>query len=312
MFSRLLSGLHRVFSACKGCITAFVKIDPQKALHRHYIFWLPVLVAGTVSLIAGIITAEFGLEHLAYPKRTMDALAYPLFILSLALPIVLAVGRFHASAQRAESIRISNSTMSFKHYFDHRDAFAEYLRQIDSSCQFMQIRLIKPFILYEVFFPNSKMTSFDTSPSNVSIALIDEHIRSLAKKSESLKRSRIDMYVVTSFFDTLGVVFEIDTKKIEKIYTQLPVSAEPAAIMVRLVYELLEHLCEFDRDNNQVAKAMVKRFKNELLFFSGNNQLNNKIRLCINQEILNNNPLLAAKYGNTNALSYKPTGVKSK
>ncbi|MFD3317440.1 hypothetical protein ACE414_07380 [Alteromonas macleodii] len=297
MFSRLLSGLHRVLSACKGCITAFVKIDPQKALHRHYIFWLPVFVAGTVSLIAGITTAEFGLEHLAYPKRTMDALAYPLFILSFALPVVLAVGRFHASAQRAESIRISNSTMSFKHYFDHRDAFSEYLRQIDSSTQFMQIRVIKPFILYEVFFPNSKMTSFDTSPSNVSIELIDVFIRSLVKKAETLKSSRIDMHVVTSFFDSLGLVFEIDIKKIEEAYGQLSVDTQPAAIMVRLVYELLEHLCEFDRDNSPVAKTTVKRFKNELLFFSGNNELNNKIRFCINREISKNNPLLSATYG---------------
>ena len=283
-----------VLQKLKHLLAAIIKIDPQKPLHHHFAFWLPIFIAGGFSLYAGLSTTTFGLEHLAYPKRTMDALAYPIFILSFALPVVLAIGRFHASAQRAETIRISNSTMSFKHYFDHREAFLEYSKQHEASSQYMNIRLAKPFLLYEIYFPNSQMNRFDLTPSDKTFERIDNILKLITKRIMDIQKPMhiVRLQTVNNVFEPFGVVLNINIEKLESGYPRgISKDAEPMALMIRTLLELLDHLSEFDRENQEFAQLISKKLKDELVIFSGNTDVNIRIRNCLNKLILKNNPL---------------------
>lgn len=269
-----------------------LKIDPQKPLHHHLLFWIPTVFFGALSLCAGISTSEFGLEHLAYPKRTMDALAYPIFVFSIALPLILAIGRFHASAQRAQSIRISNSTMSFKHYFDHRDAFIEYSRLHQTNSKFIDIRIVKPFLLYELYYPNSEMNRFDLTPSNTTFDLIEERLQKVIEKVDGIQNPirALSIERVANVFEPFGIVIDFNVEKLKAKYRSgLEKDTQPMVAIVVKILDLFEHLGEFDRNNRDFAQSINKKLSDELQFFAENNECNNKIRGCLNQLILEDN-----------------------
>jgi len=269
-----------------------LKIDPQKPLHHHWLFWIPTGFFGALSLCAGLSTSEFGLEHLAYPKRTMDALAYPIFVFSIALPLILAIGRFHASAQRAQSIRISNSTMSFKHYFDHRDAFIEYSRLHQTNSKFIDLRIVKPFLLYELYYPNSEMSRFDLTPSNITFDLINERLQKVVKKVDGIQNpiGALTVARVASVFEPFGIIIDFNSENLRaENLSGLKEDAQPMAIITSEMLKLFEHLGEFDRNNYYFAQLINKKLSDELLFFAENNSFNRMIRNCLNELIFQGN-----------------------
>jgi len=269
-----------------------LKIDPQKPLHHHVLFWIPTGIFGALSLCAGLSTSEFGLEHLAHPRRTMDALAYPIFIFSIALPLILAIGRFHASAQRAQSIRISNSTMSFKHYFDHRDAFIEYSRLHQTNSKLIDIRIVKPFLLYELYYPNSDMSRFDLTPSNTTFDLIEERLQKVVKKVEGIQNpiSALTIERVANVFEPFGIVIDYNFENLKAKYPSgLEKGAQPMASTVVKTIELFEHLGEFDRNNHVFAQLINKKLSDEFQLFAVNNGCNTRVRQCLNKIIFEDN-----------------------
>jgi len=267
------------------------KIDPQKPLHHHILFWVPISIFGLLGIYVGVSTSEFGLEHLVHPKRTMDALAYPIFIFSLALPLILAIGRFHASAQRAQSIRISNSTMSFKHYFDHRDAFAEYLKLHQSGSRYIDIRVSKPFRLYDLYYPNSEMSRFDLTPSYEAFDLMQAKIDSVEHRLCNLLESKgIDsIEVVSGVFESLGLVIEFNEKALKAFYSQgLKDGTSPLKDILGEIWALLEYVNEFDRNNIYFAESVSAALYSALEGLTNDNRYDKLIRASINRLIFGN------------------------
>ncbi len=222
----------------------------------------------------------------------MDALAYPIFVFSIALPLILAIGRFHASAQRAQSIRISNSTMSFKHYFDHRDAFIEYSRLHQTNSKFIDIRIVKPFLLYELYYPNSEMSRFDLTPSNTTFDLIDERLKKVVKKVDDIQNpiGALTVERVASVFEPFGIIIDFNAENLKaEFLSGLKEDAQPMAFIARKTLELFEHLGEFDRDNYNFAQLINKKLSDEFVFFAENDMCNNMIRNCLNKLIFRDN-----------------------
>lgn len=241
-----------------------LSIDPSKALHSHLIFWLPIVFFGALSIAAGLSTSRFNLEYLSKPKQTMDALAYPVFLLSFALPIVVAVGRFHASSQRAETIRISQSTMSFKHYFDHRQAFLDYLEGYKQRFRWFEIEITQPIKIYELFFPKAKMDSFQIEPCEETITELKQKLESLFQRLN--KTASPDMLYwfdgTLEIFNGFGIkiIYQLD-----EIYNDVDsLSGHNAIVQPLKELELILYFAdEFDRNYNHLngeARVLLKRY----------------------------------------------------
>lgn len=278
---------HRCFSWLYKIANACVVINPHEPLHHHKAFWIPIIAAGSVSLYVGYNTSSFDWEYLLNPKETMDALAYPIFILSFSLPVVLAVGRFHASAQRAETIRISNTTMSFKHYFDHREAFFDYAKQYEAKYEYISVQLVKPFRSYEVFFPNSSMDFFDIEGSGKSLVILNAKLDSIVERLDNLKApsSNLSPRLTIDAFDALGIKVTVNLAQIEEHYPRgLDKGAEPLTNILDMVLALYEHLAEFDQKNPHATKLVLSYLSKALVPFAKDSELNDKVSKMINSQ----------------------------
>jgi len=248
-------------------ISRFIEIEPNKPLHHHWSFWWPIVVFGSLSCYVGFKTNDFALEYLVSPKVTMDALSYPLFVLSFALPIVLAVGRFHASAQRAETIRISESTMSFKHYYDHREAFSVYMEGYKHRYGWAEVSLKSWITLYEIFYPNASMERFDIAPSSKTHVLLDEALSYAHDNLLSLRDENVACFFSghMNYFQKLGIEVIYDTDAIAKEVGNLD-KLKDLNLMFQFLYEiqlLLDYANEFDRKHNRLcdkAHASISKY----------------------------------------------------
>lgn len=264
-----MAGLMKIaMDLASATIGRFIEIEPNKPLHHHWAFWWPIVVFGSLSCYVGFKTNDFALEYLVSPKVTMDALSYPLFVLSFALPIVLAVGRFHASAQRAETIRISESTMSFKHYYDHREAFVKYMEGYNQKFSGVVVSLQSPITLYEVFYPNASMELFDIVPCSKTSERIQEALGYANSKLLALQDWHVAGLFTGNFpqFSKLGidVCFELDalSKQLEDfsgighIYITAPFLDE--------IRYILEFANEFDRHHNRLDEKSLEAIDKHL------------------------------------------------
>lgn len=255
---RTFSTLRPLGNFVSLIIRRLAEIEPNKPLHHHWSFWCPIVIFGSLSCYVGFMTNSFALEYLTQPTTTMDALAYPLFVFSFALPIVLAVGRFHASAQRAETIRISESTMSFKHYFDHREAFKNYMEGYKQKYSGVIVSIQSPIALYEVFYPSASMERFDIKPSSKTAVLIEEALSYAADKLKSLQDWSVAGCFIgdITYFDKLGIKIQFDVdatasriksyNAMGRIYLTSPFLDE-----VKLI---LEYANSFDRGYDRLCK----------------------------------------------------------
>ena len=267
------------------------KLDPQKPLHHHIIFWIPTSLFGLLALYVGVSTSEFGLEHLTHPKRTMDALAYPIFIFSIALPIILAIGRFHASAQRAQNIRISNSTMSFKHYFDHREAFVEYLQAYQADSRYIDIRVRKPFRLYDLYYPNSEMNRFDLTPSPRAMDLIQNRLENATERLSNLLNPKVtqNIDVVSGMFESFGLVMDFNEESLKATFPQgVREEGSPMNEILSEIDGLLEYINEFDRNNIDFAESIRAAVNSGLHNIASTETFDKLVKASLNRLIFGN------------------------
>lgn len=141
-----------------------VSINPDKPLHSHFLFWLPILI-----FIPLAIVLLFPAWCLCWPSpdkysAIVEFLRLPTFVASLAIPFTVAIGRFHGSAQRAKSNQLTEKNMTFNHYFDHRGHFYQFLEKIKLPEPYNHfVTISEPSILYELTFPLNSLEKQDMS-----------------------------------------------------------------------------------------------------------------------------------------------------
>ncbi|MEM9103994.1 MAG: hypothetical protein AAGB12_16935 [Pseudomonadota bacterium] len=139
-----------------------LKIDDEKPLHMHLVFWLPILIF--VSLGIGL-TIPFWCFCWPSPLDydvLLKQLGFPVFIASIALPITVAIGRFHGSKQRARANKLNEINIAFNHYFDHRQYFFDYLDKTAIPEMYRGLITVEdPDIVYSLFFPHNKINRQD-------------------------------------------------------------------------------------------------------------------------------------------------------
>lgn len=138
-----------------------VSLDHEKSLHAQGLFWLPIAFFGTISLWVGLFSTTFDFALIYDPLKVVSALKIPVSIWALCIPFTVAIGRFHASAQNAASLDTAKQTQSFRHYFDHREAFRSFLIEEVNKVEFFSIKPNYTIDAYSIIFPNSKMDNFD-------------------------------------------------------------------------------------------------------------------------------------------------------
>lgn len=129
-------------------------IDPNLPLHRHLLFWAPIVFFVLPAIYLSVPTWCFCWPELKDYEYLVKQQGFPIFIASLAIPFTVIVNRFHASSQRAESNRIANQNMAFNHYFDHKKHFLEHCNLIkldEPFCNF--IKITNTDKLYKLIFP---------------------------------------------------------------------------------------------------------------------------------------------------------------
>lgn len=131
-------------------------------LHEHGSFWLPIFLFAIIALWAGLFSTEFNLKALTEPQILVEALKLPVTLFALCIPFTVAIGRFHASAQRDKSNREAQEVKSFKHYYEHREQFVKHMAKFKFSDMF---QISDPLALYQILFPNASRLKFDIQPS---------------------------------------------------------------------------------------------------------------------------------------------------
>jgi hypothetical protein len=139
-----------------------LRIDEDKSLHMHLVFWFPILLFVSLGIS---LTIPFWC--LCWPNPTdydilLKQLGFPVFVASLALPITIAIGRFHGSKQRAKANKLNETNIAFNHYFDHKQYFNDYLQKTAIPELYRDLITVdNPEILYSLFFPNNQINRQD-------------------------------------------------------------------------------------------------------------------------------------------------------
>ena len=143
------------------------EINPSKPLHRHSIFWAPILV-----FVPWALTLSYPTWCLCWPNTVeydeiLKTQGFPIFIASLAVPFTVIINRFHSSYQRAESNRLMLKNMTFNQYFEHRSHFFSHLENLNLKTPYANFVIIKePDLLYKIVFPLNKIDHQDMSAPN--------------------------------------------------------------------------------------------------------------------------------------------------
>jgi len=155
-------------------------VNPDKPLYKLWMFWLPLIFV-LIALSVSYPTWCLCLPHPTEYETILKTQGLPIFIASLSIPLMVAVTRFHSSAQRAKSNQIAEQNNAFNNYFDHRRHFDE----------FMRVRLSQPHLskyviledsgkIYDLLFPNNsyEVRNLDASSEEISI-LVKEKVKGL-------------------------------------------------------------------------------------------------------------------------------------
>ena len=145
------------------------KIEPNKSLHNHMLFWWPLCI---LIFLALALTKPFWC--LCWPSPgdyevLLKQLGFPLFVASLSIPISVAIGRFHASSQRALSNELTQENNAFNNFFSHRNHFMEYSNGAGIPKEFKGlIEVTDADLLYKMVFPQNDIstTNFRINKSN--------------------------------------------------------------------------------------------------------------------------------------------------
>jgi hypothetical protein len=156
--------MDKIYEIINKFIVKSISINPDKPLHEHFIFWLPILIFIPLALVL-----SFPFWCICWPvpsdySAIVEFLKFPLFVASLAIPFTVVIGRFHGSAQRARTNRLAEQNMAFNHYFDHRKQFLEFIKGLSLPIPFNKfVTIEEPIKLYELIFPLNRLDNQDMS-----------------------------------------------------------------------------------------------------------------------------------------------------
>lgn len=134
-------------------------IDPRRTLQQQWVFWWPIIL---------LIGAAFGFAvpkfYWGWPdgdvyELILHNMRLPFLVASLALPVSVAIGRFHGAAQRQLANQIAETNQSFNHYFEHKKFFTEdlFMRYAYASKEYPYFEIADPTKFYEIAFPHNSM-----------------------------------------------------------------------------------------------------------------------------------------------------------
>ncbi|MCP5347681.1 MAG: hypothetical protein H7A04_12570 [Pseudomonadales bacterium] len=144
-------------------MAGFLTIDEKKALHKNWIFWIAIFLPLVIAFILAAplresLSFSFTAEGYSYFLETFQ---FPIWIASGSILFSIMVGRFHGSAQRAETINQSINQNHFTNYLNHRDHFQKYIFNTVETEDFK----LDPFKIYGIIFSNSKPNGVDVTLS---------------------------------------------------------------------------------------------------------------------------------------------------
>ncbi|MUH73629.1 hypothetical protein [Psychrosphaera haliotis] len=161
-------------------LKTFWEINRNKPLHKHYIFWAPILLFVPWALILSFPTWCLCWPNTANYDEILKTQGFPIFIASLAVPFTVVINRFHSSYQRAESNRLMLQNMTFNQYFEHRMHFFTYLESLKFRHPYNTfVSINDPDRLYKIVFPLNKIDYQDMSAPN---DIVTEKIRNNVKE----------------------------------------------------------------------------------------------------------------------------------
>jgi hypothetical protein len=242
------------------------KIEHEFPLHHHSIFWLPIVFFSILALWSGLTALDFSTsfpsstEHI---ESVLTGLKLPVFYLSLAVPISVAIGRFHGSSQRAEANRIALANQSFEHHFKHTQYFIEHMdfgEYKDTLGGFFKLKY--PRKLYSLIYPNSSMVHFDITTNEATdngifeaLKEIPGHIQQYNKMSRNSVETRLN-YLSNSF----GLVLDIDEFMHNGSSLQGQTSHDIVDSLLSSINRTLAHALSFNRSSDSYQKRLDDAF----------------------------------------------------
>jgi hypothetical protein len=121
---------------------------------------MPIAVFGIIALWAGLFSTDFQPSLFFEPKKIIEALTLPTTLFALCIPFTVAISRFHISAQKDKANKDAEAVKSFRHYFEHREAFTKYMSNNRTGLFYGVIIVKEPLKIYEMLFPNSSVVNF--------------------------------------------------------------------------------------------------------------------------------------------------------
>lgn len=158
-----------------------LSISPDLALHKHYVFWLPIVLFVGLALIVSFPTWCFCWPAPSDYESILKQQGFPIFIASLSIPITVAVNRFHASSQKAKANELTIQNLAFNHFFDHRKHFNDYLNNVRlPEPQRNFVELVDSNELYSIVFPLNKPNALNmNAPKDVVTEDLEERGKQL-------------------------------------------------------------------------------------------------------------------------------------
>ena len=135
-------------------IKKIFSIEPDRALHKHWAFWLPIVLFLGLALVLSSPAWCLCWPNIENYENILKQQSFPIFVASICIPVTVAINRFHSSAQQVKSNALNEENMAFNHYFDHRNHFYDYLNKVLlPEPERHYIKIINPLELYEIIFP---------------------------------------------------------------------------------------------------------------------------------------------------------------
>lgn len=138
-------------------------IDPNRTLQKHFVFWLPILI-----FVGWGLVLLFPLLGGRWPQPSeyglvLNQIQYPIFVMSIAIPLTVMVGRFHATSQRKVSNDLTKANQTFTHYYEHKRFFSEDLiaRFDVEDSGYSVSNISNPSTFYKIAFPTNSRENMD-------------------------------------------------------------------------------------------------------------------------------------------------------
>ena len=134
-------------------------IYDELPLHKHMVFWWPILFFVGWALLLTVPYWCFCWPSPTDYEALLKQLGFPIFVASLCLPISVAVGRFHASKQRAKANTLTVENNAFNNYFAHRNHFMEHIGNAGIPKEYEGfIEVYDSDKLYKTVFPQNSLS----------------------------------------------------------------------------------------------------------------------------------------------------------